>query len=211
MDALLGGLADEVDPPTTARVGGAARRVHIADSLSGLELACVRSARQIADIGSGAGFPGLVLAAAVPEAHVTLLESTARKCDVIERLIGRAGLANAAAVAVRAEDHARGDAAGTYDLVTARAVGSLALLAEYAAPLLEQGGHLVAWKGRRCADEERAGGIAAAELGLESIEIRRVVPYSEARDHHLHVMRKVTPTPSRYPRRTGAARKRPLA
>ncbi len=70
---------------------------------------------------------------------------------------------------------------------------------------------LVAWKGRRDAEEERAGATAAAVLGLAPEAVDHVVPYAGARDHHLHVLRKVAPTPARFPRRAGQARKRPLA
>lgn len=185
--------------------------MHLADSLSALEIPVVRAAGRIADVGAGAGFPGLALAAALPAAEVRLLEATRRKCEVITRLAARAGLGDRAiAVPERAEDHARASGGG-YDLVTARAVASLAVLAEYAAPLLVDGGHLVAWKGRRSLDEERAAATAARQLGLEPGEVVRVTPYAGARDHHLHVMRKVAPTPQRYPRRAGVARKRPIA
>lgn len=185
--------------------------MHLADSLSGIEIPALAAATRIADVGAGAGFPGLGLAVALPQAHVALLESTARKCAVITRLAQRAGLTDVAAIPERAEDHARGPAGGSYEVVTARAVAPLAVLAEYAAPLLVLGGHLVAWKGRRSAAEERAGATASGELGLELVEVRRVMPYAGARDHHLHVLVKVAPTPARYPRRAGVARKRPIA
>lgn len=185
--------------------------MHLADSLSALDLSEVTAAERIADIGAGAGFPGLALAVALPAAHVDLIESTRRKCEVIERLAARAGVANARAVGERAEDWARGAGAGSYDLVTARALAPLAVLAEYAAPLLREGGVLVAWKGRRDDAEEAAGRVAADQLGLAPGEVRHVVPYAAARDHHLHVLRKAGPTPARFPRRPGQARKRPLA
>jgi 16S rRNA (guanine527-N7)-methyltransferase len=94
--------------------------------------------------------------------------------------------------------------------VTARALAPLAVLAEYAAPLLREGGVLVAWKGRRDAQEERDAAAAAEELGLAVEEIRPVRPYPEAEHRHLHLLRKVAPTPDRFPRRPGIARKRPL-
>jgi 16S rRNA (guanine527-N7)-methyltransferase len=84
------------------------------------------------------------------------------------------------------------------------------VLAEYAAPLLRKDGVLVAWKGRRDAAEERDAVAAAAELGLAVEEIRPVDPYPGAEHRHLHVLRKVAPTPDRFPRRPGMARKRPL-
>ena len=184
--------------------------IHVADSLSGLEAAALAPAPRVADIGSGAGFPGLVLAIALPGARIDLVESGRRKTDVIARLAAAAGVENARAVASRAEEWAAAEGAEAYDVVTARAVGSLALLAEYAAPLLRQGGSLIAWKGARDEAEELAGRAAAAELGLEADEPIRVVPFPASRDRHLHVFRKVEATPARFPRRPGMARKRPL-
>jgi 16S rRNA (guanine527-N7)-methyltransferase len=94
--------------------------------------------------------------------------------------------------------------------VTARAVDSLAVLAEYAAPLLEAGGVLVAWKGARDRAEEEAGVAAAERLGLRVVDVLRVEPFPGARDRHLHVYEKAAPTPPGFPRRPGMARKRPL-
>lgn len=211
VDRLLEALAAEPDPHTTVSAPGPARDVHVADSLSGLEAPELAAARAIADVGAGAGFPGLVLALALPDARVDLIESQRRKCELIERLAAAAGAENARAVCARAEDWARGDGASAYEAVTARAVAPLAVLAEYAAPLLREGGALVAWKGRRDPAEEAAGAAAAAVLGLEPAGVLAVQPYPASRDRHLHVYRKIGPTPSRYPRRAGIAAKRPIA
>lgn len=189
----------------------AAARVHLADSLAALDLPEVAAATAVADIGAGAGFPGLALAVALPAAAVDLVESTARKCAVIERLADAARATNATAVPERAEAWAAGAGREAYDLVTARALAPLAVLAEYAAPLLGAGGTLVAWKGRREPGEEQAGATAAAVVGLEPVRVEHVTPRPGARDHHLHVFRKAAPTPERFPRRPGQARKRPLA
>lgn len=207
--ALLAALAAEPSPPTTVRDPADAVDVHIADSLSGLEIPVLRQAGRIADIGSGAGFPGLVLAAALPAAHVDLIEATARKCEVIARLARAADLANATAVPARAEEWAEGEA-GRYDIVTARALASLPVLAEYAAPLLRVGGSLVAWKGARDAAEEEAGGRAAAALALNPVAPVAVRPFKGSRERDLYVYTKAGPTPERFPRRAGMAAKRPL-
>lgn len=210
-DALLDGLAAEPDPPTTLRDRQDALEGHLADSLEGLGIADVRRAQRIADMGAGAGFPGLVLAVCLPHTEVDLIESARRKCAVIERLAEASGAANARVLAVRAEEWAAGDGANRYDVVTARAVASLPVLVEYAAPLLVLGGALVAWKGAREADEERRGAEAAQLAGMELEEVRPVDPFPAARDRHLHVYRKVKPTPDSLPRRPGRAGKRPLA
>ena len=193
----------------------AAIDVHITDSLSGLEVNQLARARRLADVGAGAGFPGLALAIALPQAQVDLIESAGRKTAVVGRLAQAAKIDNARAVTARAEEWAAtpaalGGGAGAYDAVTARAVAALAVLVEYAAPLLRPDGVLVAWKGARARDEEEAGARAAASVGLEPVEVRHVVPFEGARDRHLHVFCKVSPTPERFPRRPGMAEKRPL-
>jgi 16S rRNA (guanine527-N7)-methyltransferase len=215
-EPLLAALAAEPDPHTTVSEPGAALEVHVADSLSGLEIPELSSARRIADIGAGAGFPGLVLAIALPRAAVDLIESVGRKTAVIDRLIQAAELSNARSVTARAEDFARTPAAlgggrEAYDAVTARAVGPLALLVEYAAPLLREGGVLVAWKGARDQAEEAAGAVAAEKVGMALKEVVPVQPYPASQNRHLHVFRKTAPTPPEFPRRAGMARKRPLA
>ncbi len=182
--------------------------VHFADSLVALELDAVRAATRIADLGSGAGFPGLALAIALPRAEVALVESQRRKCEFLDRARTLAHLANASVVCSRAEEWR--DGFDAQDVVVARALAPQAVVLEYAAPLLHVGGTLVDWRGRRSTEEERGAERAAAELGLRRLEIRRVEPYVQARDHHLHVFAKVEPTSPRFPRRPGVARKRPL-
>ena len=187
----------------------------MADSLSGLEVPELARARRIADIGAGAGFPGLALAVALPQAQVDLVESAGRKTAVVDRLIQAGEVSNARSITTRAEELGRVPAAlgggrDAYDAVTARAVAPLAVLVEYAAPLLREGGVLVAWKGARDAGEEGAGAAAAAELGMAVAEVLSVKPFPSSENRHLHVMRKISPTPTGFPRRPGMARKRPL-
>lgn len=211
MAALLRALEREADPPTTVSDPERALTVHVADSLSGLEAEPLRQAGRIADIGAGAGFPGLALAIALPGATVDLVESARRKCEVIDRLAAAAELTNARAVCARAEELGRGTARESYEVVTARALAALPVVAEYAAPLLVRGGALVAWRGARDGGEEARAAQAAEALGLAPAEVLAVRPYEGVRDHHLHVYLKVGDTPERFPRRPGMARKRPLA
>jgi 16S rRNA (guanine527-N7)-methyltransferase len=206
--ALLELLARDPQAPTTVTDRDAALEAHVADSLVALELPVVREASMLADLGAGAGFPGLALAAALPEAQVFLVESVGRKCAFLERALDVAGLANARVVCERAETWEAGLEA--CDLVTARALAALPVLAEYAAPLLRVGGTLVAWKGRSAPGELADGAAAAAALGLEVGPVLQVTPYPAARDRHLHLLRKIAPTPGRFPRRPGMATKRPL-
>jgi 16S rRNA (guanine527-N7)-methyltransferase len=208
LSAALAHQAADDHASTTVREPAAAVDRHVADSLVALDLPEVRAARRIADLGSGAGWPGLALAAALPRATVTLVESASRRCRYLERVVAAAGLANVTVVHARAEAWPEG--IGVHDLVTARALAALPVLCEYAAPLLALGGALVAWKGTVQEEEERAGAAAAAELGLVAAGERAVDPYPGAGPAVLHVFRKVASTPARFPRRPGVAAKRPL-
>jgi 16S rRNA (guanine527-N7)-methyltransferase len=214
MRTILDLLAQERAAPSAVRDPEQAWRVHVADSLTGLEVEALRVARRIADLGAGAGFPGLPRAGALPGGHVDLIESTGRKCEFIHQAIERAGIGNARVVCERSESWAAhpppdGGREG-YDAVIARAVGRLSTLAELASPLLVEGGALIAWKGRRNADEEAELERASARLAMEPAEIRWVGPYAGSRHRHLHVMRKAGPTPDDFPRRPGMAKKRPI-
>ncbi|HEY7255142.1 MAG TPA: 16S rRNA (guanine(527)-N(7))-methyltransferase RsmG [Solirubrobacterales bacterium] len=186
-------------------------KIHIADSLTGLEVADLRGAGRIADVGAGAGFPGLPLAVALPGSRVDLIESVGRKCGFIERAIAAAGIANARVLNTRSEEWAAAGAEGreAYDAVTARAVGRLSTLAELASPLLRDGGVLVAWKGRRDEDEERQAERAAPALAMQPELVLDVGPHAGSRHRHLHVLRKTAATPNDLPRRPGIAKKRP--
>jgi 16S rRNA (guanine527-N7)-methyltransferase len=208
LEAILALQASDPTAPTTVRDVAAAVDRHVADSLVALELDVVRRAGRVADIGAGAGWPGLALAAALPDARVALVESAVRHCRYVEKAVSVGGLGNVDVVHARVEEWAAG--LGTCDLVTARAVASLPVLCEYAAPLLGLGGALVAWKGAVPGEEAEAGARAASELGLEVGKVRAVAPYAGAERRTLHEFRKVAPTPERFPRRPGMAVKRPL-
>jgi 16S rRNA (guanine527-N7)-methyltransferase len=205
---LLARLASDERAPTSASAAHEALDRHIADSLVGLELAEVREARSGADLGSGAGLPGLVLAAALPRLEMRLVEAQQSKCAYIAGLVAAMGVTNARVVCARVEEWR--DGIGANDLVTARALGPQPLVLEYSAPILALRGRLVEWRGARDADEEARAAAAACELGLRPVEVKAVEPFAGARARHLHVFEKVAPTPERFPRRAGVAARRPL-
>lgn len=176
-------------------------RAHIDDALTGL--AAVGTPASLADIGSGNGIPGLVLADALPDTHVTCIEAVRKKADWITATAARMGLENVSVVWARAEEWD-----GRTEVVVARALAALPVLCEYAAPLLTDGGRAVFWKGAVSAREEADGRFAASVLGLSAPEVIPV-PGSERRS--LWVFTRVGPCPDRFPRRAGMAVKRPLA
>jgi len=184
-------------------------QVHIADSLTGLEVAELREAARIADVGAGAGFPGLVLAVALPAAQVDLIESVGRKCDFMNRAIEAAAIANATVLNTRSEEWAGAEGRESYDAVTARAVARLSTLAELASPLLKPNGTLVAWKGKRDEDEESQLQRASESLAMRPDSILSVGSRAGSQHRHLHVITKSGPTPPDLPRRPGIAKKRP--
>ncbi len=208
IEALLDALADPA-APTTVHDRAQARDVHVADSLSGLAVPELAAASVVADLGSGAGLPGLVLAAALPRTRVFLVETVRRKADWIRDTAARMGLANTEAVWARAEAWEAGR--GAVDVVTARALAALPVLCEYAAPLLREDGALVCWKGTVEAAEEADGRHAAAVLGLSAPEVVPVAPYPGSQRRALWVFRRAGPLPPGFPRRPGMATKRPLS
>ena len=128
----------------------------------------------------------------------------------MQRAIDAAGIANARVINARSEDLAKDEGREAYDAVTARAVGRLSTLAELASPLLEEGGVLVAWKGKRDPDEEAQLATAADSLAMKPEEVRHLGPFAGSEHRHLHLVRKCAPTPTKLPRRAGMAKKRPF-
>lgn len=196
-------LSSVTDPAT-------ALEVHLLDSLSGTLVSELDESVKVVDIGAGAGFPGIPLAVARPESSFDLIDSVGRKVDFMHKAIEALGLDNARAVKIRSEDLARSEGREAYGLATARAVAPLAVLAELASPLLEQGGTLVAWKGSREQREENELASISGRIAMEVDRMLPVRPFASSRIRHLYVLKKTAATPPGLPRRPGMARKRPL-
>ena len=185
-------------------------RIHFLDSLSLLDLDCVASAGIVADIGSGAGLPALVLAIALPHARVVALEAQRNKCAHIERAIRTLSLRNVDVQCERAEDFGRKRGREAHDVVVSRAVAALPVLSELSAPLLVRGGTMVAMKGS-IPDQERIQAEAALGiLGCGPLQTVRLRSFPGAENRLAYLARKTHPTPDRYPRRPGIPQKRPL-
>lgn len=185
---------------------------HFLDSFTAFAARSWDGHERVVDIGSGAGFPGLALRIALPTLRVTCIESVGKKARFIEEVSGLLGLGDVAVRNERAEALGRMPGVrGTFDVGTARAVGSLAACAEYLLPLLRIGGEAIIWKGR-VEPELAAGRRALAALGgalvrvvsTEELGVGDALP-----GRHLVVLRKERPTPQAYPRPTVEARRRP--
>ena len=186
---------------------------HVLDSLSCLLFTPLKNARKVGDIGSGGGLPGIPLAVALPDAEVTLFESTGKKAEFLRSAVEELGLANVRVVNARIEESARDeDHRGRYEICTARALARLSVVSEYSMPLLRRGGRVVAMKGRVDADEWTEGERALETLGgrvSEQIQVH-YLPDNEQRERRLVLLEKSEETPSVYPRRTGTPARSPL-
>ncbi|MGP1345851.1 MAG: 16S rRNA (guanine(527)-N(7))-methyltransferase RsmG [Phycisphaerales bacterium] len=181
--------------------------------------------RRVCDIGSGGGAPGLVLAIARPDIEFTLVESTAKKAEFLEAAIGELALTNARVINARAEEvgaHVPGQGPvqrrgapsaptqlgllhrGFYDLVTARAVGRIAIIAEWCIPLLRIAGRAALIKGEKASEE-----LAEAKQALHLLHAHHIATI-DTPTGKIVVLEKMRKTPALYPRKPGEARRRPL-
>lgn len=205
-------VAAEISSGTAISTPAEAASVHVADSLVVFSTVWLPKASRLIDIGTGLGFPGLAIAAAAPEFDVTLLDAARKKAEAAARIARRAGVTNAASLWGRAEE--LGAIASphreAYNIVTARALAPLAVLMEYAAPLLHDDGSLIAWKGTPENDEVAACRAACDALSMELAESRSVTPFEGSGERTLWRIRKRGPTPPGFPRRPGVAVHNPL-
>lgn len=182
---------------------------HIRDSMEAVKLVDFKNQR-IIDIGSGAGFPGMVLALLNPESHVTLLESDMKKSGFLLSVIDELKLSNVQVINERAEIAGRDVRwRGKYNLATSRAVATASVLVEYALPFLKVGGSLLMWKSANYQNELQEAQHAMEKLGGEVIQVFEYC-LMEGLDRSLIVVEKHSDTPDKYPRRPGIPGKRPL-
>ena len=166
-------------------------------------------AGRMVDVGTGAGFPGVVTKIYKPEIELTLMEPTGKRVDFLKYVCGELGLTGVEFAKERAEEAARKVWREQFDLASARAVAALPVLAEYCLPLVKVGGCFVAMKGASAAQELAAAQGAIRKLGGEYRETRDFhLPGGDARS--LVVVRKISHTPTAYPRNGGKIAKAPL-
>ena len=200
---------------------------HFLDSLSlvkGNEIDVIhkvcgeRQSIRLLDIGTGAGFPAVPLKIAYPHLFVVMLDSLNKRINFLNEVIQKLGLTDIAALHGRAEDFAKKTQSSVdapcyregFDIVVSRAVANLATLSEYCLPYVKKGGVFVAYKSEELLQEQKKAERAVDILGGKVEKVYDfILPCT---DYHrsLCVIRKVKPTPKKYPRKAGTPAKEPI-
>ena len=180
-------------------------KLHLLDSLTVLCCEDLKG-KKLIDVGCGAGFPGVPLAIACPEAKVTLLDSLGKRMKWLEQVLPTLGV-EAQCITARAEE-AVASCRESYDFATSRAVARLNILLELTAPYVKVGGAVLAMKGAAAEEELAQCGNAISRLGLKLEKIHHF-PIDGA-SHAVIVLRKIKPTPPQYPRRYAKIKQNPL-
>ena len=184
---------------------------HFLDSLTILKAKVLTDEAKMIDVGTGAGFPGVPLAIALPGLRTTLLEATGKKVAFLEHVIAELKLTHTTAVKLRAEEAGQSRAhRAAYDVAVARAVARLPILLEYLLPLVRVGGVCIAMKGRTAQTEAEDSTSALKTLGGELDRIETFALPGVEEPHQLVIVRKVAQTPPRYPRSAGMPTQKPL-
>lgn len=180
---------------------------HFADSLLLANLP--ETAGKLVDVGTGAGFPGVVAKIFKPELQLTLMEPTGKRVEFLKYVCAQLGLSGVEFAKERAEEAARKIWREQFDVASARAVAALPVLSEYCLPLVKVGGWFIAMKGPEADAEAKAAANALKKLGGQYAETRQfTLPDSSARG--LVLCRKISQTPTVYPRNGGKIAKKPL-
>ncbi|MCL5676992.1 MAG: 16S rRNA (guanine(527)-N(7))-methyltransferase RsmG [Firmicutes bacterium] len=186
-------------------------RKHFVDSLSVLRAIDDKPGLRLVDVGSGAGFPGLVVAMARPQWRVLLVDALAKRVSFLHQAIAETGLGNVQAVHLRAEEAGRrSELREQFDVATARAVAGLPVLAEYCLPLVRPGGLFLAMKAREVEREMAEATPAVTALGAEYLDVLRFTLPGATEERAIVRIRKTESTPQGYPRRPGLPEKKPL-
>ncbi|WBW49976.1 16S rRNA (guanine(527)-N(7))-methyltransferase RsmG [Peptoniphilus equinus] len=182
---------------------------HFLDSLSLFRTGYLRPGTTLLDVGTGAGFPGMALKIYEPQLRITLMDSLNKRIRFLNEVIDTLHLTDIKAVHGRAEECAKQNMRETFDVVTSRAVANMRTLLEYDLPFVKVGGVLIAMKGPEAEDELNASQKALTTLGGKVLEILSV-ELPEDLHHTLVIIKKIAPTPDKYPRAGGKPRSNPL-
>ena len=182
---------------------------HFADSLMLLRYAELPAGASIIDVGTGAGFPGLVLKIARPDIRLTLLDSLQKRLVFLDEVCDKLGLADVQTVHSRAEDGARTELRDSFDIAVARAVAPLNVLCEYCLPYVKESGRFLAMKGKSAAQELEEAQNAIDLLGGRVMN-EFYFDLAEAGERGVIEIAKIAPTPDRYPRKSKQIKNKPL-
>ena len=200
--------ANETTNLTAIREPDAAARLHFLDSAALLTVADLAGDEAVADVGSGAGFPGVPLRILRPRIRLTCLDSVGKKMDFVRESCAALGMEDVRCLWGRAEEMPQ--LRESFDVAVSRAVAELHLLAELCLPLVKVGGLFLAMKNPDCDQETARGDFAVRTMGGRVREIRRyAIPGTDV-THGVVVIEKVKPTPAQYPRRWAQIKKKPL-
>lgn len=183
---------------------------HFLDSVTLLLCGKLFEGCSLIDIGAGAGFPSVPVKTVREDIKLTMLDSLNKRINFLNDVIKELQFENASAIHSRAEDAGKSkQLREKFDIATARAVADLAVLCEYALPFVKVGGYFVAMKGSAPEEEIEGAKKAIREMGGEIEEVKETVLPSGI-NHCLVIIRKVVPTPSKYPRKAGKPAKEPV-
>ena len=184
---------------------------HFIDSLSLIKAYDLSQEKKVIDIGTGAGFPGLVLKIAFPQLEITLLDSLNKRIQFLDAVIQNLSLTGVETVHGRAEDFAKPEKLREcFDLAVSRAVSNLSTLSEYCLPFVKQGGYFISYKSEKISEETEAAKNAITLLGGKiRKQVDFTLPDSDIYRNFL-LIEKVTATPKKYPRKAGLPSKEPL-
>ncbi len=182
--------------------------LHLLDSLALVGLAGLKR-QNVVDVGTGAGFPGVPLAIALPELRITLLDSLGKRVNFLQESCGNLGLNNVRCIHGRAEEFALKHREG-FDVAVSRAVAALPVLCELCLPLVKVGGQFLAMKSSHTEEEIGQAKAGISLLGGRIIAVKDyVIPTTDV-VHRLVIVEKISPTPKKYPRRFAQMKKQPL-
>ena len=182
---------------------------HFADSLLLLRYIEINKGTSAIDVGTGAGFPGLVLKIARPDIRLTLLDSLQKRLNFLDTVCEELGIDDVRLVHSRAEDGSRAELRDSFDIAVSRAVASLNTLCEYDMPYVKVGGRFIAMKGKDADTELNEAQNAIEELCGKVIAQHDFV-LGDAGERSIIEIEKVAPTPEKYPRKSKQIKNKPL-
>ncbi|MGI2328445.1 16S rRNA (guanine(527)-N(7))-methyltransferase RsmG [Planococcus sp. YIM B11945] len=183
---------------------------HFYDSITAAFYLDFTQPLKVCDVGAGAGFPSIPLKICFPHIHVTIVDSLNKRIQFLTHLSEKLQLENVQFVHARAEDFGQSEHRASYDLVTARAVARLSVLAELCVPLVKNGGLFAAMKAASAADELQDAENALQKLGVKKESVHAFTLPVEESERYIQVFRKFKETPKKYPRKPGIPNKTPI-